>query len=126
MTERIGYWLDLENAYITYDNAYIESCWWLMKSLWDRDLLFEDYRSTWHCPRNNTSLSDHEVAQGYRDAEDPSVYPKFPVSPRDLVERGLLDEATDDAESVYLLAWTTTPWTLAAKCGDRHQPPCTL
>lgn len=111
MTERIGYWLDLENAYITYDNSYIESCWWLMKSLSERNLLFEDYRSTWHCPRNNTSLSDHEVAQGYRDTEDPSVYPKFPVHTSQLVERGLLE---DSAQSVYLLAWTTTPWTLPA------------
>jgi isoleucyl-tRNA synthetase len=111
MTERIGYWLDLENAYITYDNSYIESCWWLMKSLWARNLLFEDYRSTWHCPRNNTSLSDHEVAQGYRDTEDPSIYPKFPVHTNQLVERGLLEDAS---QPVYLLAWTTTPWTLPA------------
>lgn len=111
MTERIGYWLDLENAYITYDNSYIESCWWLMKSLWERNLLFEDYRSTWHCPRNNTSLSDHEVAQGYRDVEDPSIYPKFPVHTSQLVEWDLLDNAV---QHVYLLAWTTTPWTLPA------------
>jgi isoleucyl-tRNA synthetase len=111
MTERIGYWLDLENAYVTYDNSYIESCWWLMKSLWERNLLFEDYRSTWHCPRNNTSLSDHEVAQGYREVEDPSIYPKFLAHTSQLVERGLLDDA---AQPVYLLAWTTTPWTLPA------------
>lgn len=111
MTERIGYWLDLENAYITYENQYIESCWWLMKSLWERNLLFEDYRSTWHCPRNNTSLSDHEVAQGYRDAEDPSIYPKFPVHVAQLGERGLL---ANELQPVYLLVWTTTPWTLPA------------
>ncbi len=112
MTERIGFWLDLENAYITYDNCYIESCWWLMKSLWERGLLFEDYRSTWHCPRNNTSLSDHEVAQGYREnVEDPSVYPKFPAHSSQLVERSILD---DEKHLVYILAWTTTPWTLPA------------
>ncbi|NEZ66290.1 isoleucine--tRNA ligase [Leptolyngbyaceae cyanobacterium CCMR0082] len=121
MTERIGYWLDLENAYVTYENTYIESCWWLMKSLWDRDLLFEDYRATWHCPRNNTSLSDHEVAQGYRDAEDPSVYPKFPVKTRQLIERGWLDEVHSQ-RSVYLLAWTTTPWTLAANVAIAINP----
>jgi isoleucyl-tRNA synthetase len=119
MTERIGYWLDLENAYITYENSYIESCWWLMKSLWERDLLFEDYRSTWHCPRNNTSLSDHEVAQGYREAEDPSVYPKFPAHVEELVQRGLLEDA---ARPVYLLAWTTTPWTLAANVAIAVKP----
>lgn len=123
MTERIGYWLDLENAYVTYENTYIESCWWLMKSLWERDLLFEDYRSTWHCPRNNTSISDHEVAQGYREVEDPSVYPKFPISARQLVERGLLDNAIGDgAQSVYLLAWTTTPWTLPANVAIAINP----
>lgn len=119
MTERIGYWLDLENAYITYENRYIESCWWLMKSLWERDLLFEDYRSTWHCPRNNTSLSDHEVAQGYREAEDPSVYPKFPIHAEELVQRGLLTECD---RQVYLLAWTTTPWTLAANVAIAIKP----
>jgi isoleucyl-tRNA synthetase len=111
MTQRIGYWLDLENAYITYDNSYIESCWWVLKSLWERGLLVEDYRSTWHCPRNNTSLSDHEVAQGYREVEDPSVYPKFPADTAELVERGLLENTS---QPVYLLAWTTTPWTLPA------------
>lgn len=124
MTERIGYWLDLEHAYITYENAYIESCWWLMKSLWERDLLFEDYRSTWHCPRNNTSLSDHEVSQGYRDAEDPSVYPKFPVHTEQLAERGLLPEG-EPSRPVYLLAWTTTPWTLAANVAIAIQPEAT-
>ncbi|GAB1542538.1 isoleucine--tRNA ligase [Scytonema sp. NUACC21] len=112
MTERIGYWLDLESAYITYENSYIESCWWLMKSLWERGLLFEDYRTTWHCPRNNTSLSDHEVAQGYREnVEDPSVYPKFPAHLRQLVERNIVESKE---RPVYILAWTTTPWTLAA------------
>ncbi|NET36652.1 MAG: class I tRNA ligase family protein, partial [Cyanothece sp. SIO1E1] len=93
------------------ENRYIESCWWVMKSLWERNLLFEDYRSTWHCPRNNTSLSDHEVAQGYRDVDDPSVYPKFSADIIELVKRGLL---ADDTQPVYLLAWTTTPWTLPA------------
>ena len=127
MTERIGYWLDLENAYITYENAYIESCWWLMKSLWERDLLFEGLSlPPGHCPRNNTSLSDHEVAQGYRDVEDPSVYPKFPVDVRQLVERRLLAEVVDNtSQSVYLLAWTTTPWTLPANVAIAINPKAT-
>ncbi len=112
MSDRIGYWLDLDNAYITYENSYIESCWWLMKSLWERGLLFEDYRATWHCPRNNTSLSDHEVAQGYREnVEDPSVYPKFPAHLTQLIESNIVESGE---RPVYILAWTTTPWTLAA------------
>ena len=113
MTERIGFWLDLDDPYVTYDNAYIESCWWVMKSLWDRGLLFEDYKVTMHCPRCNTSLADHEVSQGFKDdVDDPSVWPKFPAHKAGLVERGLLD--ADETRPVYVMAWTTTPWTLAA------------
>ena len=113
MTERIGFWLDLDDPYVTYENTYIESCWWVMKSLWERGLLFEDYKVTMHCPRCNTSLADHEVSQGFKDdVEDPSVWPKFPVHTQGLVERGLLDAR--DERPVYVLAWTTTPWTLAA------------
>lgn len=113
MTERIGFWLDLDKPYITYENSYIESCWWVMKSLWDRDLLFEDYKVTMHCPRCNTSLADHEVSLGFEDdVDDPSVWPKFPAYKDKLVQLGLLDAA--DTRKVYVLAWTTTPWTLAA------------
>ncbi len=116
MTERIGYWLDTDNAYVTYDNSYIESCWWVMKSLWERGLLSEDYKTTWHCPVSNTSLSSHEVAQGYKEnVEDPSVYPKFSADRTGLLERSLLSETEN--RPVYLMAWTTTPWTLAANTG---------
>ena len=116
VTERIGYWLDTDNAYVTYNNSYIESCWWLMKSLWERGLLSEDYKATWHCPVSNTSLSSHEVAQGYKEnVEDPSVYPKFPADSSKLVKQGLLAES--ETRPVYFLAWTTTPWTLAANTG---------
>ncbi len=112
MTERIGFWLDLEKPYITYENRYIESCWWVMKSLWDRHLLFEDYKVTMHCPRCNTSLADHEVSQGFKDdVDDPSVYPKFPVKMDSLKAKGLTD---DTSRQVYIMAWTTTPWTLPA------------
>ena len=115
MTERIGFWLDLQDPYVTYENSYIESCWWVMKSLWERGLLFEDYKVTMHCPRCNTSLADHEVSQGYKDdVDDPSVYPKFPAHKSRLLELGILE---DDARNVYVLAWTTTPWTLAANTG---------
>ncbi|MGL4609180.1 MAG: isoleucine--tRNA ligase [Trueperaceae bacterium] len=111
MTERIGFWVDLAQPYITYENSYIESCWWVMKSLWDRNLLFEDYKVTMHCPRCNTSLADHEVSQGFKDdVDDPSVYPKFPANMEVLNAKGL----TDDLRQVYIMAWTTTPWTLPA------------
>jgi isoleucyl-tRNA synthetase len=113
MTERIGFWLDLEKPYITYENGYIESCWWVMKSLYDRDLLFEDYKVTMHCPRCNTSLADHEVSQGYQDdVSDPSVWPKFSARRESLLEKGLVEGG--ETRPVYVLAWTTTPWTLPA------------
>ena len=116
MTERIGFWLDLENAYVTYTNDYIESCWWVLKQLWDRGLLTEDYKTTWHSPSSNTTLASHEVALGYKeDVEDPSVFPKFPAATEELVERGLLD--AEERRPVFFLAWTTTPWTLAANTG---------
>ncbi len=116
MTERIGFWLDLEHAYVTYTNDYIESCWWVLKQLWDRGLLVEDYKTTWHSPSSNTTLASHEVALGYHEeVEDPSVFPKFPAERGPLTERGLLP--ADDARPVYFLAWTTTPWTLAANTG---------
>ncbi len=109
MTERIGFWVDLEKPYVTYENSYIESCWWVMKSLWDRQLLFEDYKVTMHCPRCNTSLADHEVSLGFKDdVDDPSVYPKFPVKMESA------KKLTDDTRQIYVMAWTTTPWTLPA------------
>jgi len=113
MTERIAFWLDLENAYITYDPSYIESCWWIMKELWDRGLLVEDYKTTWHSPSSNTTLASHEVALGYKeDVPDPSVYPVFMADREGLRARGLI--AADETREVAFLAWTTTPWTLAA------------
>jgi len=116
MTERIGFWLDLDDPYITYTNDYIESCWWVLKQLWDRGLLEEDYKTTWHSPSSNTTLASHEVALGYQeDVEDPSVFPKFPAVPEELAARGL--SAPEIDHSIYFLAWTTTPWTLAANTG---------
>ena len=80
MTERIGFWIDLEHPYITMDNNYIESVWWAIKQMWDRGLVYQGYKVTPHCPRCGTSLSSHEVALGYQDdAEDPSVYIKFKI-----------------------------------------------
>ena len=78
LTERIAFWADMENPYVTYDNDYIESGWWIFKQLWEHGLVYQDYRSTPHCPRCETSLSDHELSQGYQDdVPDPSVYIKF-------------------------------------------------
>lgn len=115
MTERIGFWIDMDDPYITYTNDYIESCWWILKDLFDRGLLVEDYKTTWHSPSSNTTLASHEVALGYReDVEDPSIFPKFRAVASDLVARGLI---TDGSPPVYFLAWTTTPWTLAANSG---------
>jgi isoleucyl-tRNA synthetase len=104
-TQRIAYWVS-DDAYITYDNKYIESTWWIFRQLWDRGLLFRDYKVTMHCPRCGTSLSDHEVSQGSRDdVDDPSVSIKFVVN-----SDGPLNGAA-------LVAWTTTPWTLPANVG---------
>ena len=108
MTERIAFWLDMDDPYITYEPKYVESCWWILKTLWDRGLIYEARRTAPHCPRCETSLSSHEVAQGFReDTPDPSVYIKFPA------DRASLPAPLRDFEgATYLLAWTTTPWTL--------------
>jgi isoleucyl-tRNA synthetase len=112
LTERIGFWIDLPDAYVTYRDSYIETGWWILKSLWDKGLVFQNYRSTPHCPRCGTSLSSHEVALGYQeDTEDPSVYIKFRVLPSPDAPAGL--HLSDDVPT-YFLAWTTTPWTLPA------------
>jgi isoleucyl-tRNA synthetase len=112
LTERIAFWLDMEHPYRTFDNSYIESCWWAVKQLWDKGLIYHGYKVTPHCPRCSTSLSSHEVALGYKDdTEDPSVYIKFRVIP-------LASRVSQEVRSllgtspIYLLAWTTTPWTL--------------
>ncbi|MPZ22189.1 MAG: isoleucine--tRNA ligase [Dehalococcoidia bacterium] len=107
LTDRIAFWVDLDDAYWTFSNEYIESCWWILRTLWDSDLVYQDYRSTPHCPRCGTSLSDHEVAQGYREnTVDPSVYVKFRV------ESGSSALKLDDGVPTFIVAWTTTPWTL--------------
>jgi isoleucyl-tRNA synthetase len=116
MTERLGCWLDMEHPYITLDNRYIESCWWIMKALWDKGLVYQGYKVAPHCPRCGTSLSSHEVALGYEDAEDPSVYIKFRLEPSSLEGRtelrAFLLSSGVESKPAFLLAWTTTPWTL--------------
>ncbi|WP_119069340.1 isoleucine--tRNA ligase [Rubrobacter indicoceani] len=110
MSDRMGFWADLDNPYQTLDNSYIESVWWALKTLSQKDLLYEGYKVTPHCPRDQTSLSSHEVAQGYKDVVDPSVYVKFP----------LLDEP-----DTKLIVWTTTPWTLISNTAVAAGPDVT-
>jgi isoleucyl-tRNA synthetase len=97
LTDRIGFWVDTGDAYVTMSNDYIESVWWSLKEVWSRGLLEQGHKVVPYCPRCGTALSSHEVAQGYRDVVDPSVFVRFPV-------RG--------EERTSLLAWTTMPWTL--------------
>jgi isoleucyl-tRNA synthetase len=99
MTERMGYWVDLDEAYLTMAPRYVESVWWSLKKIFDDGLLVEDHRVTPYCPRDETPLSDHEVALGYEDDVDPSVYVRFPL-------------ADGPWAGADLLVWTTTPWTL--------------
>jgi len=120
MTDRIAYWIDLDDAYVTYTNDYLESNWWILKQLWDQDLLYRDYKVTMHCPRCVTTLSDHEVAQGYKeDTEDPSVWPMFKVQ---LIDGELPAPLTGLPKSIFFLAWTTTPWTLPANAAVALKP----
>lgn len=107
LTERIAFWVDLDQAYVTYKNEYIESVWWILKNLWDRDLIYQGFKVVPYCPRCGTPLSDHEVALGYDEAVDPSVFVRFP-----LVE----DSSTS------LLVWTTTPWTLPSNVAVAAHP----
>ena len=97
MTERIGFWIDLENPYVTYDNDYIESLWWIIKQVYDKGLLYKGHKVIPQCPRCGTALSSHEVALGYKNIEEESVTIKFKIK---------------DKDNEYILAWTTTPWTL--------------
>ncbi len=106
LTQRMGYWTDLGSAYRTMDTAYIESVWWSLKQIFDRGLLVEDSRVAPYCPRCQTGLSDHEVAQGYHDVVDPSVYVRMPVA----------------GEDYDLLVWTTTPWTLVSNTAVAVHP----
>ncbi|HSP56074.1 MAG TPA: class I tRNA ligase family protein, partial [Dehalococcoidia bacterium] len=125
LTERIAFWVDLEGAYRTYDNDYIESVWTIIKELWDGGLVYQDYRSTPHCPRCGTSLSDGEVALGYKeDTPDPSVYVKFKLTDESTERlRGQAFGGTvPRGAPIHLLAWTTTPWTLPGNTALAVQP----
>ena len=107
-TKRIGFWLDLKNPYITYDANYIESLWWILKKVWDKKMLFKGHKVLPFCTRCGTPLSSHEVAQGYKKVSDRSVYIKFKLLSGQ--KFGVNNDITRN--SAYVLAWTTTPWTL--------------
>lgn len=96
LTDRIGYWVDQENPYITFENDYIESIWWALSELYKKGLLYKGYKIQWYSPGNGTVLSSHEVSLGYKKTQDPSIYVMF---------------RKPDEEKTYYLAWTTTPWT---------------
>ncbi|MDX6590162.1 MAG: isoleucyl-tRNA synthetase, partial [Solirubrobacterales bacterium] len=114
LTERIAFWLDLDDPYVTLENSYIESVWWSLRRLWDDGRLYEGHKVVPYCPRDGTPLSSHEVAQGYEDVEDPSIYIKIPL---------VSSEASGPAE--YLLVWTTTPWTLPGNVAVAVAPDVT-
>lgn len=107
LTDRIAFWVDLKDAYVTYTNEYIESVWWILKSFWDKGLLYQGYKVVPYCPRCGTPLSDHEVAQGYAEVKDPSVYVRLPLI---------------DKPGTSLLVWTTTPWTLPGNVAIAAHP----
>jgi len=97
LTRRMGYWVDLENPYVTFDNDYIESLWWAFKQLYEKNFVYKGYKIQWYSPGSSTVLSSHEVSLGYKETQDPSIFVKFPL---------------DADPNVYFLAWTTTPWTI--------------
>ncbi|MFA6136342.1 MAG: class I tRNA ligase family protein [Candidatus Paceibacterota bacterium] len=105
-TERIAYWLDLKNAYVTYKNRYIETLWWIISQFWKKGLMYQGYKIVNWCTRCGTSLSSHEVAQGYKEVTENSVYIKFKLNKGQKIK----NIATDD--KTFVLSWTTTPWTL--------------
>ncbi|HEY4643769.1 MAG TPA: class I tRNA ligase family protein, partial [Bacteroidota bacterium] len=111
MTRRMGYWLDLSRPYVTFENDYIESVWWALKKYFDADMIYRDYKIQPYCPRCETPLSSHEVAQGYDDVKDPSVFVKFKLGKGQslALENG---ERIPVDDKTFFLVWTTTPWTL--------------
>ncbi len=114
MTERMGFWVDFDEAYWTMSDEYIESVWWSLAQIHKKGLLVQDHRVAPYCPRCGTGLSDHELAQGYETVTDPSVYVRFPITEGELAELG-----------ASLLVWTTTPWTLVSNTAVAVHPEVT-
>ncbi|MER3553331.1 MAG: isoleucine--tRNA ligase [Meiothermus sp.] len=116
-TERMGFWVDLDDPYITYQNSYIESVWNLLKRMWEQKIIVRDYKVVPLSPRISTTLSQNEIAEGYREVDDPSVYVRFPLKPEttpQTVREKLEAQGVrlEELESPAILVWTTTPWTL--------------
>lgn len=114
MTKRMGFWVDFDQAYWTMSPEYVESVWWSLKEIWQKGWLVEDHRVAPYCPRCGTTLSDHELAQGYETVVDPSVYVRFPISSGPLADL-----------KAALLVWTTTPWTLVSNTAVAVKPDVT-
>ncbi len=116
LTDRIGFLVDMDDPYVTFTNDYIESGWWILKQLWDNELLYQGYRVAPHCPRCVTTLSSHEVALGYKeDTPDPSVYVSFPLDAAKSTQHNPdFIQQLPEGQTITFLAWTTTPWTLTA------------
>lgn len=113
LTTRMGYWVNMDQAYWTMNPQYVESVWWALKQIFEKGLLVEDYRVAPYCPRCGTTLSDHELAQGYEDVTDPSVYVRMPLT------------SGPYAGEASLLVWTTTPWTLVSNTAVAVHPEVT-
>ena len=111
MTNRMGFWVDFDEAYWTMSSEYVESVWWSLQQIWNKGLLVQDHRVAPYCPRCGTGLSDHELAQGYETVTDPSVFVRFPVTSGELAKLG-----------ASLLVWTTTPWTLVSNTAVAVNP----
>ncbi len=112
LTQRMGYWLDLEHPYITCENDYLETVFWLIKKIYQKGYLYQDYRVVPYCSRCGTPLSSHELSQGYETVKDPSLYLKFEIpAPKNEKLKAIKDKKN---KKIFLLVWTTTPWTLPA------------
>jgi isoleucyl-tRNA synthetase len=136
LTERIGFWIDLDDPYVTLENDYIESVWWSLSELWKKEQLYEGHKVVPYCPRCGTALSSHEVALGYKDVEDPSIYIKIPLAssapatpeesdmdPASLPRQGASGSNLEPGDQ--LLVWTTTPWTLPGNVAVAAHPEVT-
>jgi isoleucyl-tRNA synthetase len=122
MTERMGYWVDMDHPYTTMSSSYVESVWWALQEIHRAGLLVEDHRVAPYCPRCGTGLSDHELAQGYETVTDPSVYVRFPLTSGPYAAGG---GALPDGRGASLLVWTTTPWTLVSNTAVTVHPDVT-
>lgn len=115
LTKRMGFWIDLDHPYITYHSDYIETVWWILKNLYDKDLLYEDYRVSPYCPRCGTALSSHEVSQGYKRIKEKAIYIKFPIVSSEKIPY----------KNSFFLVWTTTPWTIPSNVALAVNPKLT-